>query len=108
MSRLIKKHWSYFQLLINTTSKQQRKQLLDTITHDQLRALTEVIVNLLQSILPIKPYHKLKLKRNRNIIRRIGDTKISSKKRKELLCRQGTVISYLLKSVEPALRDYIQ
>ena len=108
MSRLIKKHWSYLQLLMNTTSKQQRKQLLDTITNDQLRALTEVIVNLLQSILPITPSHKPKLKRHRNIIRRLGDTTISSKKKKELLCKQGAVIANLLKSVEPALKDYIQ
>ena len=86
MSRLIKKHWSYLQLLMNTTSKQQRKQLLETIINDQLRALTEVVVNLLQRILPITPSHKSKLKRHRNIIRRLGDTTISSKKKKILLC----------------------
>ena len=107
MSRLIKKHWSYLQLLMNTASKQQRKQLLDTITNDQLRALTEVIVNLLQSILPIATSHKPKLKRHRIIIRQLGDTEISSKKKRELLCKHGVVIANLLKAVEPALRDYI-
>lgn len=108
MSRLVKKHWSYLQLLMNTSSKQQRKVLLDTITNDQLRALTQVVVNLLGSILPITPSQKQKLKKHKNIIRRIGDTKLGSKKKKELLCRQSALIAQLLKSVEPALRDLIK
>ena len=63
MSRLVKKHWSYLRLLMNAESKQQRKRLLITITRDQLRALTEVVLNLLQGILSITPAYKNKLKK---------------------------------------------
>ena len=108
MSRVVKKHWSYFQLLMTTTSKLQRRQLLETITNDQLRALTEIVVNLLQSVLPLTPSNRNKLKKHRQVIRQLGDRTISLKKKKELLCRQGSVITLLLKSVEPALTSYIQ
>lgn len=108
MSQLVKKHWSYFQLLMTTTSKIQRKQLLDTITNDQLRALVQIVVNLLRSVLPLSPGNKTKVKKHRTFIRKLGNTAISLKQKKLLLCRQGTVIVLLLKSVEPALKSFIQ
>ena len=108
MSQLVKKHWSYFQLLMNTTSKTQRKHLLDTITNDQLKALVEIVVNFLQLVIPISPGPKKALKRHRNLLRRVGDPTISPRDKKVLLCRQGATIAVFLKSVEPALKTFIK
>ena len=105
MSTLVKKHWCYFQLLMSTTSKLQRRQLVDTITNDQLRALIQIVVNLLQNIIPLTPSKKTHLKKHRKVIRQIGESSISLKKKKELLCKQSSAIALLLKSVEPALRS---
>ena len=107
MSKLVKTHWNYFQLLMSTT-KGQTKVLVDSITNDQLRALTQIVVNLLEFVLPIKPSMKLQLKKKRNIIRQIGDKTLSNKKKKELLSKHSGVITLLLKSIEPALKNYIQ
>ena len=108
MSTLVKKHWCYFQLLMSTTSKLQRRQLVDTITNDQLRALIQIVVNLLKSIIPLTPSKKTQLKKHRKVIRQLGNSSVSLKKKKELLCRQSSVIALLLKSVEPALKSYIK
>jgi len=108
MSQLVKKHWSYFQLLMNTTSKTQRKHLLDTITNDQLRALVQIVVNFLQRVIPIAPGPRAKLRRQRNLIRRIGDTSVNLREKKILLCRQGATVAFLLKSLEPALKTFIK
>ena len=106
MSKLVKKHWSYFKLLMSTT-KGQRKVLVDTITSEQLRALVQIVVNLLEYVLPIKPSMKPQLKKHRNIIRQIGNKTISTNKKEQLLCRQSGLIVILLKSIEPALKSYI-
>jgi hypothetical protein len=107
MSRLVRKHSPFFKLLLTTTSKLQRKVLLDSITNDQLRALTEVTVNLLQGVLPVTPDHRQKLKKYRRLIRLIGDKKVSLKTKKKALCRQSGVIALMLKSIEPALNKVL-
>jgi hypothetical protein len=81
---------------------------VDTITNDQLRALIQIVVNLLRSILPLTPSKKTQLKKHQKVIRQLGDKAISLKRKKELLCRQSSVIVLLLKSVEPALKSYIK
>ena len=108
MSQLVRKHWSYFQLLMSTTSKMQRKHLLDTITNDQLKALVQIVINFLQRVIPIATGPKTKLRRQRHLIRRIGDRSISLKDKKILLCRQGGTIALFLKSLEPALKSFLK
>jgi hypothetical protein len=107
MSKLVKKHVSYLHLVHLTTSRLQRKALLDTITNDQLKVLIEVTVNLLRGVLPITTAQKSKLKKYRKLIRLIGDQTVSLKTKKDALCRQGQAIAVLLKAVEPALKTFL-
>ena len=107
MSKLLKKHLSFFQLFLSTSSKLQRKVLVDTITNDQLRALTEITVNVLQGVLPITSIHKPKLIKYRKLVRLIGDTSVSLKTKKSALRRKANVVTLLLKSVEPALKKVL-
>jgi hypothetical protein len=107
MSKLVRKHASFLRLVLSTTSTLQRKALLDTITNDQLKALTEVSFNLLQGVLTITPSYRTKLKRYKKLVRLIGDKTVSLKQKKELLCRQGRIVALLLKSVEPALNTFL-
>ena len=44
---LLKKHKSFIHLLCETLSKEQRQVLLDTATPGQIRALSELSLNLL-------------------------------------------------------------
>jgi hypothetical protein len=108
MSKLVKKHVAFFQLLLTTASKIQRRILLDTITKDdQLRALVEITVNLLRGVLPITPSSKTALGKHKTLLRTIGDKSVSLKKKRRLLCRRGHVIAILLKSVDPALKNFL-
>ena len=106
MSKLVKYNSPFFRLLLTTSSKLQRKALIDTITKDQLRALTEITINLLQGILSLSPVHKSKLRKHRKLIRLIGDKSISLKTKKKSLCRQTHVVTLLLQSVEPSLKTF--
>jgi hypothetical protein len=90
-----------------TTSRLQRKALLDTITNEQLKVLIEVTVNLLRGVLPISAAQKSKLKKYKKLIRLIGDQTVSLKTKKDALCRQGHAIAVLLKAVEPALKAFL-
>ena len=107
MSKLVKKHTSYLRLFSDTTSKLQRQALLDTITDDQLRALSEVTINLLQGILPITAAQKEKLGKYKKLLRLIGDPSVSLKKKKISLRRQAKAVALLLTSVEPALKTFL-
>jgi hypothetical protein len=92
---------------MSTPSTLQRKALLDTITQDQLKALTEIAVNILRGVLTITPFYYTKLKKDRKLIRIIGDTSVSLKRKRELLCRRGRVIVLLLKAVEQTLKTFL-
>ncbi|OOY71986.1 hypothetical protein BOW09_12325 [Solemya velum gill symbiont] len=107
MSALIKKHVSFFRVLLTTTSKLQRKVLLDTITHDQLKALTEITHNILKGNLPITSVQKKLLKRHVKLYLLIGDPKRSDKSKRKALCRQGQAIVTLLKSTEASLKHFL-
>ena len=107
MSKLLKKHASFFQLLSTTTSKLQKKVLLDTITQDQLKALTEITINLLKGNIPVTPIYKSKLKRYKKLYFLIANSSVSAKTKKRALCRQGQAISLLLKSVETVLKKFL-
>jgi hypothetical protein len=106
MSLLLKKHAPFLRILQTTTSRLQRKALLDTITNDQLKVLVEVTVNVLRGALPLTKSYKVKLQKHKKLIRALGDQSISLKTKKTLLCRQGQAIALLLKSVEPYSRRF--
>ena len=108
MSQLIRKHFDYIRLLITTASRTQRKALLKTITNDQLKAVVEIVVNLLNKVIPISPRDKSKLKSNRRFIRQIADRAITLKKKKDLILRQGGIIVLLLNSVQKALNQRLK
>ena len=107
MSKFIKKQASYLRLFIDTPSKQQKRVLLDTITDNQLKALTEITFNLLQGVIPITTDQKNKLRKYKRLVELIGDPKASPKKKKKALCRQAKVITLILRSVEPSLKTFL-
>ena len=97
----------YLQLLMHTGSKEQRRVLLDTVTNDQLRALTEVTHNILQGNIPLTASHKRKLRTEKSFLQILGDIKAPSVKKREALCRKGDIIVYLLKAAAPRLKLFL-
>ena len=107
MSKLIKKQTSFLRLFIETSSNQQRKALLNTVTDDQLKALTEITYNLLQDSIPVTAAQKKKLRTYKRLLVLLGDPKTSPKKKKRALCRQTKGITLLLRTVEPTLKTFL-
>lgn len=104
---LMKKQIWYLHLLMNTASDAQRKALLDTITNDQLKALTEVTHNLLQGNIPMAQVHKRKLQQHKAFLQILGDIKVPLAKKREAICRKGAIVVVLLKAAEPRLRLFL-
>ena len=104
---MMKKHIWYLHLLMTTPSSTQRKVLLDTITNDQLKALTEVTHNLLQGNIPITEAHKRNLSKHKAFLRILGNIKVSPAQKREALCRKGAVVGTVLKIAAPQLRLFL-
>jgi hypothetical protein len=97
----------YLHLLMTSTSSAQRKALLDTITREQLKALTEVTHNLLQGNIPIAEAHKRRLRKHKSFLRILGDIKVPVSQKRDALCRKGTVVASVLKAAAPQLKLFL-
>lgn len=96
----------YLQLLMKTSAV-QRKALLDTITNEQLKALTEVTHNMLQGNIPLSEFHKRRLRQHKAFLRILGDIKVPLTTKREALCRKGNVVALILKAAEPRLKLFL-
>jgi len=99
--------WGYVTRWQLNSSKEQRRVLLDTVTNDQLRALTEVTHNILQGNIPLTTSHKRRLRTEKTFLQILGDIKAPLVKKREALCRKGDIIVYLLKAAAPRLKLFL-
>lgn len=103
MSKLVKDNLYFLRTLMKTPSKRQAQMLLDTITKDQLLALTEVTMNLLHGVIQLSPVHKKQLASHKRFIRQLGDKHVGLKKKRQLLCHRAAVVGKLLKACDRVL-----
>jgi len=103
---LMKKQIFFLYTLMNT-SKEQRKAMLDTISNEQLKALTEVTHNIAQGTIPLTEAHKRTLRQHKGFVRILGDIRVPLTKKREALCRKGAIVVVLLKAAEPRLRLFL-
>ena len=104
MSKLIKDNAPFLQLLLHITSKAQRKSLLNSITNEQVKVLSEIAHNLLQGTIPFNTVQKVKLKKYKSFIRLLGNTSVAIKAKKQNISKKGSVIALLLLTAEPTLK----
>lgn len=104
---LMKKQVWYLHLLMTTASAPQRKALLDTVTQDQLRALTETTHNVLQGNIPLTEGQKRQLRKHKKFLRILGDPKVPNSTKREALCRKGAVVVALLRAAAPRLKQFV-
>ena len=108
MSRLVKRHWIYFQLILSETSLKQKQNLISIISNDQLRALTQIVDNFLRQTLTLSPAAIDGLRRYRTLFRRLADRRITLKHKRKIVKGRAKAITELLKVVEPALKTYLK
>ena len=89
----------FIGLLLNT-DKRQRRVLLQSISKQQLRAVIEIIYNVLQGYGNITEKDKKYLEKYRSVIRRLVDKRISSLSRKKLLIKYFFIVHRLLQVIQ--------
>lgn len=108
MSKNVKQQLAFIKLLAGSAPTAQRKLLLETITKDQLLALSEIALNLLSGVLVLSPSNKKKLSKHKNFIRLLSDKKISRTSKKKAIQNKGALISLMLKAILPSLQNLLE
>ena len=99
MSNILQRNGAFIRLLYECPPR-QRKSLIQYITDDQLRALSQIALNVLQGNVPITDSYKKKLKRYKDVIRSLASRQISKARKRRALLKFHTVVPLLIK---PAL-----
>jgi hypothetical protein len=106
MSKLLKGNAYFLHLMSDkSTSKIQVKALLQTISKDQLNALTEIAFNILKGNIPLTENQKKKLRQHRPSLRILGVKKNSANRRKAVL--KPFLVVTVLKIVSPVLKSLL-
>lgn len=92
---------------MTTASSAQRKALIDSVTNDQLRALTELTHNLLQGNIPLTESYKRKLRKHKAFLAILGNIQVPLQKKRDALCRKGAIIVLLLKAAASQLKLFL-
>ncbi len=97
------KEQRHFLRLFVIASRDQRTQLLKTVSRKQLKALTEIAHNVLRYVVTLTPTQRSKLKRRQRTIRLLGDPTIGYKVKKKAIVGKVSDILTLLKIVQQHL-----
>lgn len=100
MSSLLERQGAFIRLLYDCPPR-QRKSLIQYITDDQLRALSQIALNVLRGNVPITDSYKKKLKRYKDVIRSLASRQISKARKRKALLKFHAVVPLLIK---PALQ----
>lgn len=85
MSKLIQRNYPFLRELLES-SQEKRKAIIETSTEDNINALTELSINLLEGHLTLTNDEKLELSKHKTFIRSLSrkDIPITQKKKKLL------------------------
>ena len=96
MSRIVKKNIETVRLLSKLRLKKDRKKLLDTHNSDLVRALCEIIQNVLNGNVKLSPSEIKRLKKYHRDILKIAHKTTSLKKKKQLIIQKGGFLATLI------------
>lgn len=99
MNNLIKKESSFLRLLLSTTSQQQ-KAMIKTITPKQMKAVVQIAYNVLQGNRDVSGKDINKLTKHKLVIRRFISRGITCEKRSKLFLKYLDFILLLIKTVQ--------
>ena len=107
MSARVKKHWDYIHLLANTSSTQQRKALLDTITKEQFKAVSEIILNVAHLKIPVSKSSISKLSRHKKTIELLVNKQVGAHHRLNAVKKNSKLVVTLLQAALPGLKTIL-
>ena len=92
----IKRNIPFIELIAKPVSRQQAIALLKTSSEDQINAISELALNILQGRLDLTKHYKSLLVKEAGIIRKLSNKENGPKTRKAAAIRNLTTVSTLL------------
>lgn len=104
-ARPSKKFKAFLPYLLNLRKSHGRKQteLVNTSTNPQLKSIQTICKNLKGGGIFLSQARKNRLNRYKELIRKLARSKLSQKKKKQLITQEGGFLGALLGSVLPLL-----
>ena len=102
MSKCLQRN-QFFLKTLQKCNDQTRKKLIESATPDQIRALTEIAMNIVCGNFPIAEHKFKKLSLHKDSIRKLSKRTLSHKKKKHLLLQKGGFLPFLISPVLSAL-----
>ena len=102
MNDLKRQEGDFLRLLLSSSVK-QRQAMIKTIEKSQLRAIVEIVYNVLMGNRELSHADKTSLKKHKTIIRRFVSQSLSNKERKRLLFKYLSFFMILLNVVREEL-----
>ena len=103
MEKRLKHHMSYLQLLSKSHAK-QRKAILQSATPEQIKILSEIVLNLLEGNIPLTPKQKRVLQPHEKAFLRVSGRKSSSLQLRRIWLRiANSSLLILLQTILPYL-----
>ena len=97
------KHKDFLSLLTKCKDNKQRSQLIDYANKDELKALSEIMLNVLSGNIKLTPKILKKLKRDRAKIRTLVAKGTSDTRKKKILKQKGGILPIILPLVSSVL-----
>lgn len=92
----VTRNLAFLELIGRPVSRQQSIELLKTATDEQINAISELSLNVLQKRIDLSRYYKSRLLKHADVIRSLADKEKSVNKRKVIAVRNLNVVSILL------------
>ena len=102
MSRRIIQNEPFIHLLARSRPK-RRKSLLKQATREELTSLFEICLNILKGNMPLNQTEYQRLKKHRNIIRKLANKRLSFKRKKVIVNQKGGFLGTLASIAIPVL-----
>ncbi len=103
----LRKHVPYLTLL-GSAHPAQKKVLIQSASRDQINTLSEILKNLLGSVLPITSQHRRQLRKYRKIILKITDRHTSLKIKNRLLLEPVSLVTTIFKPLLPLVEHLLK
>lgn len=95
MTTLIRQQRHFLQLFIQTTPR-QRNVLLQTVTTEQMKALSQIAHNIIKGTVPLSAAEQQQLKSERRLIHLLGDIRLGFVHKKNLVQRKQRFLRLLV------------
>lgn len=105
MAQRVKKHWPLLQCLLESESKSQAIAFIKATSKEQVQTLCELVANVLYAVLPISNIYKAKLRKYKNILQSLAETKLVTSKTRNTIQRNIQAVLLLLHSVKKILQS---